>query len=139
MTTIEPTTGPAYRSKRTRELAEFLATLPPASPRQLLHSEEEVTCPIIDAPDNYHFEGRCEDCDVKYMSRCSLGEIEDRYHVGRISQDQYEAYCLAWALLSPTGNPDRVLIPEIPAVRRIARKLIRAKGFEVPAELAVTR
>lgn len=121
------------------ELDAFLAALPPATPRRLLHSEEETTCRGFETSE-VHLERLCEDCDVVRMSRCSLGEIEDRYHVGRISQDQYEAYSYAWALLSPTGSrPEWRTTPEDPTVRRIARKLIRVKGFEVPAELAVTR
>lgn len=136
MGTMNPIAGPAYRRKRTRQLAESLAPLPPASPRQLLHSEEEITCPIIAGADNYHFEGHCEDCDAKYLSRCSLGEIEDRYHVGRISQDQFEAYSYLWALLSPTGSrPEWRATPEDQTVRRIARKLLRVRGFDIPAEL----
>lgn len=99
------------------------------------HTAEETTCLVLNEPDNYHFEGRCEDCDVKYLSRMSLGVVEDRYNVGRVTQDEYEAYTLAWALLSPTGNPAAVTVSEIPAVRRIARKLLRAKGLDVPAAL----
>lgn len=102
---------------------------------QMLHTNEESTCPVLDEPDNYHFEARCEDCDVKYLSGMSLGQVEDRYNVGRVTQDEYEAYTLAWALLSPTGNPAAVTVSDIPAVRRIARKLIRAKGLDVPAAL----
>lgn len=101
---------------------------------KMRHASDEITCPILDERDNYHFEMRCEDCDVQRLSRMNLGDVEDRYRTGRITQDEYEAYCYVWALLSPTGNPDRVPAPEIPAVRRIARKLLRARGFDIPTE-----
>lgn len=103
----------------------------------LLHASDETTCPIVDTPGNYHFEMRCEDCDVKHLSRSTLGNVEDRYRTGRITQDEYEAYCYVWALLSPSGSrPEWRRTPEIPAVRRIARKLLRAHGVEIPSKLA---
>ena len=123
---------------RAHEFATFLNTLPPAESRhaRMLHNAEETTCPILDAPDNYHFEGRCEDCDAKYQSRMTLGKIEDLYHTGRVTQDQYEAYRYVWALLSPTGSsPEWADTPEDPTVRRIARKLLRSRAFEVPINL----
>lgn len=104
----------------------------------MLNTQENVSCPIVDAADNYHFEGRCEDCDVKVMGRLSLGEIEDRHSQGRLSQDQLDAYRWVWALLSPAGsNPHWKNQPYVrdPAVRRIARKLCRVRGFDVPDQL----
>lgn len=102
----------------------------------MLHTEEQTTCPIVDARGDWHFELRCEDCDIRRLSRATLGQVEDRYHVGRITQDQYEAYRHVWARLSPHGGqPARRDTPETPAVRRLVRKLLRARGFAVPAEL----
>lgn len=101
----------------------------------MLHTEETVSCPIVDVPDNYHFEGRCEDCDVKVMARLNLGDIEDRYSQGRLSRDQLDAYRWVWALLSPTrSNPHWCSQPYVtdPDVRRIARKLLRIRDFPVP-------
>lgn len=103
--------------------------------RKMPHSAEETTCPILDDPTNYHFEGKCEDCDAKYLSRMNLGKVEHLYHTGRVTQGQYEAYTLAWTLLSPTRDPAKAQVSEDPTVRRIARKLIRAKGLDVPAAL----
>lgn len=105
----------------------------------MLHTEEVVSCPIVDAPDNYHFERICEDCDVKYLSRMTLGQVEDRHSQGRISRDQLDAYRWVWAALSPTGsNPHWRNQPYVtdPDVRRIARKFCRIKGFKIPAEMA---
>ncbi|AZM51836.1 hypothetical protein DMA15_03900 [Streptomyces sp. WAC 01529] len=102
----------------------------------MLHTDEKPTCPILDAPDNYHFEGRCEDCDVKTLSRLSLGQVEDRYYAGRTGQDQFEAYVYVWATLSPSGSGGGWReTPTDLNVRRIARKLLRARDFEIPAAL----
>lgn len=104
----------------------------------MLHTDETVTCPIINATDNYHFEGRCEDHDVRRMSRMSLERIEDHHAQGRLTRDQLDAYRLVWALLSPTGSmPHYASQPNItdPDVRRIARKLCRIRDFEIPAVL----
>lgn len=102
----------------------------------MLHTDEQTTCPIVEAPGDHHFELRCEDCDVARLARATLGQVDDRYRVGRVTQDQYEAYCHVWALLSPHGGqPAWRRTPEIPAVQRIVRKLLRARGLIVPAEL----
>jgi hypothetical protein len=102
------------------------------------HADEEVTCPIITEPQpgNFHFEMRCEDCDIRFrLATATLGEVEDLYRQGRITQDEFEGYCLAWDLLSPSRDAARVVISAFPAVRRIARKLMRVKGIGVPAVL----
>ena len=99
----------------------------------MLHTQEETTCPIVDARDNRHLEERCEDCDIRTLSRLTLGEVEDRYHVGRTTLDQFEAYDYVHSLLSATRYTRPV--PAEPAARRIARKLLRAHGDAVPAEL----
>lgn len=101
-----------------------------------LHTAEATTCPIrLDG--GWHLEARaCEDCTVALLARLTRDQAEERYREGRVSQDAIEGYWLAWALLSPTGDPDRVSISEIPAVRRTARKLIKARGFAMPAVIA---
>ncbi|OQQ13041.1 hypothetical protein B0675_40195 [Streptomyces sp. M41(2017)] len=102
----------------------------------MLNTGEQITCPAFDEPGNYHFERLCEDCDVKTLSRLNLGQVEDRYQVGRIWQNQFEAYMYVWALLSPAGSrPQWRETPTSPDVRRIARKLLTLRGFDVPAAL----
>lgn len=104
-----------------------------------LNTTESITCPLIYEVGNFHFEGRCEDCDVLYASRMNLGTVEDRYRDGRIGQDLFEAYHYVWALKSPTGShPEWSATPTIPAVRRIARKLLIIRDFDVPPELEGT-
>lgn len=81
-----------------------------------------------------HFELRCETCDVRRMSRLSLDAVQSQYHQGRLTQEDYEAYSYVHWLLSPyRGTPTA---PEHPQVRRIARKLLRARSFDVPEELS---
>lgn len=103
----------------------------------MLNSEEHATCHVADKPDDFHFEKCCEDCDVRRISRLTLDSLGRQYQQGRITQDQFEAYMYVWALLSPHGGqPQWRVTPELPDVRRIARKLLRRKGFEIPTELA---
>jgi hypothetical protein len=122
---------------RAREFDALLTRLPSAPTSlhdRMLHTAEEFTCSVLPQPRNYHFEGKCEDCDAHYLSRMPLGQIEDLYRTGRVTQEQYEAYTLVWALLSPTRDPslpDPMI--EDPIVRRVARKLCRAKGLPIPA------
>lgn len=97
------------------------------------HRDEQHRCPIVDAPDNFHFELKCEDCDVKRMSRLSLDKVDDLYRQGRITQDDFEAFTYVFTLLSPYR--DRPPTPADPDVRRIARKLLAARSFDVPADL----
>lgn len=47
--------------------------------------------------DTNHFLGRCDECDAHYLLGKTLGAVENWYHRGMISQDQYEAYCHVWA------------------------------------------
>lgn len=104
----------------------------------MLHTAEEITCPIMDDPADYCFEGYCEDHDVRRMSRMSLERIDDHWAQGRLTLNQRDAYRWVWALLSPTGSmPHYASQPYVtdPDVRRIARKLCRIRGFEVPTAL----
>ena len=89
---------------------------------------EELVC------DTVHLDSYCDDCDVRRMSRLTLGQVEDQYHAARVDQDQYEAYAYVWTALS-TSRTGHIPAPTIPAVRRIARKLFAAKGFEIPTDL----
>lgn len=110
-------------------------------PKSMLHTSEQATCPIVDAPDNYHFERLCEDCDVKVMAGLNLGQVEDRFGQARISRNQLDAYRWVWALLSPAGsNPHWKNQPYVtdPDVRRISRKLLRFRGHPVPDVLSET-
>lgn len=108
----------------------------------MLHTEELPTCPVLDEPGNYHFEMRCEDCDTKYLSRMSLGQVEDRFEQGRVTRNELDAYRWTWALLSPAGsNPHWASQPYVtdPDVRRIARKLLRIREFAIPVQLVDAR
>jgi hypothetical protein len=102
----------------------------------MLHTEELATCPVLNEADNYHFEMRCEDCDVKTLSQLNLGQVEERFHVGRVTRDEFEAYMHVWATLSPGGSRATWReTPEDPAVRRIARKVLAARSLPIPADL----
>lgn len=97
------------------------------------HRDESDPCTILDTQSNGHFELRCEDCDVWRMSRASMDQVEDWYRVGRVTQDDFEAFSYVFALMSPyRGAP---VAPTDTAVRRIARKLLAARSFDVPPEL----
>lgn len=102
---------------------------------RMRHKAEVETCPIVDAVDNYHFELICEDCDVKRLSRSTLGQVEYYYRTGRITQDEFEGYMCAWAFASPAGSEAEWKAASSATVRRIARKLLRRRGLDVPAEL----
>lgn len=104
----------------------------------MLYETEDIVCPILNERGNYHFENLCEDCDVKELARMSLGDVEGRREQSRITLNEFDAYRWVWALFSPSGsNPHWKNQPYVldPDVRRIARKLCRAKGLLVPAAL----
>jgi hypothetical protein len=97
-----------------------------------LHREDTVTC----TSGATHRELYCEDCDARRMSRATLAAVEGLYRQGRLTQEDFEAYAYVWALLSPHGGQAGWRsTPEDAVVRRIARKLFRLRGLEVPAEL----
>lgn len=99
----------------------------------MLHTDEETTCPHALSLEDIHPMGRCEDCDIRMMFWYTLGMAEDSYRTGRIGQDMYEAYCHAFAAMSPHGAlPAWSDESPFPRVRRLVRKLMRAKGFPVP-------
>lgn len=90
----------------------------------MLHTEEAMTCPLVDDPGDFHFEMVCEDCDVDRLARKPLGKVEELYHMGRITQDEWEAYSHVWAVLSTSGSrPEWRAELESPVAARIARKL----------------
>lgn len=47
--------------------------------------------------DTNHFLGRCDECDVHYMAKMNVDEVESHYRSGAIGQDAYEAYMHVWA------------------------------------------
>lgn len=97
------------------------------------HRDESDPCTTRNEPGNYHFELNCEDCDVWRMSRASLDKVDDLYRSGRATQDDFEAFSYVFTLLSPyQGNPPA---PVDLDVRRIARKLLKVRSFDVPAAL----
>lgn len=106
------------------------------------HTEEEFTCTALRAGGcDYHFEGRCEDCDVRRLSRLSLEQVTDQFSDGRVTRNQFDAYRWTWAALSPYGNNAHwrhqpyVIDSD---VRRIARKLCRIRDLEIPEEMKET-
>ncbi|MGW2048649.1 hypothetical protein ACWCPF_26210 [Streptomyces sp. NPDC001858] len=102
----------------------------------MLNTGEQITCPTLEQRDNFHFELRCEDCDVQRLSRLNLGQVDDRYREGRVTQNGFEAYMFVWALLSPAGSRAEWREPPTdPTVRRIARKLLAIRRFAIPLEL----
>lgn len=97
------------------------------------HRDESNPCTTRNESGNFHFELKCEDCDVQRMSRASLNKVDDLYRQGRVTQDDFEAFGYVFALLSPyQANPAE---PTDTHVRRIARKLLVARSFDVPAAL----
>lgn len=98
----------------------------------MLNTREEIMCPVLRDKDDYHFEGVCEDCDVRRLSRMNLGQVEDHFSQGRVTRDQLDAYRWVWSYLSPHGGqPHWCSQPytQDPDVQRIARKLLRTKGY----------
>lgn len=111
---------------------------PKAAERRMRHTEEFTTCTTWDPPRNYHFEGYCEDCDVRELVKATLGEVEDRYHTGRCTQAQFEAFKYVWATGAFRFTPsyrEWAATPTDPEVRRLARKMLRLGGRDIPAEL----
>lgn len=98
----------------------------------MLNEAEEVSC------ETSHLEGRCEDCDVRRISRYSLEDVMDRFGEGRVTIAQFDAYRFVWGLLTPYdtyrhwANQPYVTDPD---VCRIARKLCRARGIGIPDAL----
>lgn len=90
---------------------------------------ETSVCPVRgNPPGNYHFEGRCEDCDAWRLARLTLAEVEDRYHAGRVSQDQFEAYMHCWttgAFRYSNLGAGWTDPPTDPTVRRIVARIRR--------------
>lgn len=96
-----------------------------------IYASNEITCDP--RRDGWHREMVCEDCDSRRMAKLTLGDVEDRYCTGRLSQEDFEAYGYAYDFLSPIrGVPDA---PVDPVVRRIARKLFALRRFNIPEEL----
>ncbi|MFB7919350.1 hypothetical protein [Streptomyces sp. NPDC056061] len=95
------------------------------------------TCPVQAQPGNYHFEGRCADCDALYLSKMSRDAVEYRYQTGRVSQDQYEAYMHVWATSAVRHSAGEwVATPTIPEVVKIVAAIRRHAGIPAPAVLA---
>jgi esterase/lipase superfamily enzyme len=51
----------------------------------------------VPGADTNHFIGLCRECDAHYMLGASRATIEDWYHLGMISQSQFEAFMHVWA------------------------------------------
>jgi hypothetical protein len=112
---------------------------------KLLHQEDALTCPLVLAPQpvpgswmtNRHLLHVCEDCSVLALSRMNLGQVEDGYHAGTVTQDGYEGYGYAWAVSTPRFTRAELLTPpEVESARRVARKLFLIRGEDYPAEIA---
>jgi len=94
------------------------------------HRDENDPC----TSGSVHLTLLCEDCDTRRLSRMTPDRAASLAYQGRITQDDFEAYDYVWTLLSPyRGTP---AAPDHPDVRRIARKLLRIRSFDLPVELA---
>lgn len=99
----------------------------------MLNTADKITCTVLfDTSLDYHFEGRCEDCDASRMCGMTLGQVEERYWTGRLSQDQYEAWLVADAWLRYQTRPS---LNDAHGTGRIARKMITLGGLDVPGWL----
>lgn len=90
----------------------------------MLNTAEDITCDLVPQPDNYHFSMFCEDCDALALSRLTLAQVEQRYHEGWITQEEFEGYMYVWATFSPhRARPEWTIAPFDSNVLRFARKL----------------
>lgn len=102
-----------------------------------LHTEELATCPGTGTHLTHHFGGFCEDCDVHVVSLLPSHRVGTALAgmgggVSGVRDVHYEAYQLADALLRGYETTGDLSDPDL---TRIARKLCRAKGLEIPAAL----
>lgn len=144
MSTVR-TSDPAIRALRAHQAAQAEAAVKVASASAPAASEApavdvvDVTpnCPVQAQPGNYHFEGRCEDCDALYLSKMTANDVEHRYYTGRVSQDQFEAYMHVWATSATRYGTDARLwatVPTDPEVIRIATAIRKHAGVPTLAE-----
>ncbi|MER5501321.1 hypothetical protein ABT096_29530 [Streptomyces sp. NPDC002561] len=93
-------------------------------------------CPVQAQPGNYHFEGRCADCDALYLSKMSRDDVEYRYQTGRVSQDQFEAYMHVWATSAIRHSArEWEVVPTDPEVLAIVAAIRRHAGIPAPMGL----
>lgn len=86
-------------------------------------AEREASTGWLGCP-GVHFEGLCLDCDAARLVRLKLAEVEDRYHTGRVSQAQFEAYMHVWATVSPArSRAEWRAEPTDPAVKDFVERL----------------
>lgn len=86
-------------------------------------AEREASTGWLGCP-GVHFEGLCLDCDAARLVRLKLAEVEDRYHTGRVSQAQFEAYMHVWATVSPArSRAEWRREPKDPEVKDFAERL----------------
>lgn len=114
---------------------------------ELLHTEDEITCPLILQPAlvpgstwqfNRHLELKCEDCEARRLMFTTLEAVGDMYNYGRVTQACYEAYTFVWAKGAPRFSNLGGSLPDFEDARRIARKMwrLRFPARDLPEGLA---
>lgn len=74
--------------------------------------------------------------EIPQLARMTLAQVQAWHSSGCVTQDQFEAYMHCWALLSPHGGSTYWhQTPPFPAVRRIAREILRERGEAIPEAL----
>lgn len=114
---------------------------------KLLHTEDEITCPLILRPQlvpgstwqlNRHLEMKCEDCEAQRLMFTTLDAVGNMYNYGRVTQACYEAYTYVWAKGAPRfSSLGAVSLPDYEDARRVARKMwrLRFPAREMPEGL----
>lgn len=101
---------------------------------KMINEADQVTCPLVLEPEtvpgtwlrNRHLELKCEDCEAHgLLSGVTLGQVEDRYRQGRITQRTFEAYSFIWTQLATHFCGGGMGLPDCEDARRVARKLWR--------------
>jgi len=86
--------------------------------------------------DARHFLGACHDCDAYYMASMTLERVENYYHRGVLDQDEYEAFCHAWATSAAhsAGYDSWRKSPVIPEVVRLVAIMRGCLALRVPTQ-----
>lgn len=104
---------------------------------KLINDGDQVTCPLVLRPEltngqtNRHLRLICADCELNMVRRMNLGQVEDLYNQGYVTQATWEAYAYVWAHGAPRfsnlGSQHGVPLVMQDAQRR-ARKLWAMMG-----------
>lgn len=92
-------------------------------------------CDIEPGSGNYHLRlSGCDDCNLSELMSKSLGQVDDLYHQGYVSQPMFEAYMHMWATSATrhssagAGWTDEPTDPEVIELVLRFRKAIAAKA-----------